>query len=611
MIKYFRISLIAMALSVMPAIAGVKDLPVTVVDGRSYHYYIVEPKQTIYSICRELGITKSELIEANPELAEHGLKANQRLLFPTAESSPSIHLVSQGETIYGISTRYGITPSQLDEWNPGIRNGIRPGDRLVVSEPAAAQGARNLKEAVLNAEKTEKTEKEYVDYLVKDKETFYSIAQSHGLSVADLEAANPDVTLLRAGTTLRVPVAPKHAASEAGDQPAVAVITDTLPAPARMPQIQVHPLPAGGFDEPQAVELATDVNIAVVLPFMLGSGERDRKAERFTEFYKGFLIAVDSLRNGPRPIRIQTYDTEGSLAKVRDIMSNPELAEAQVIIAPDNAEQLEALSAYGAEHGIDVMNLFVVADQSYRDTPNLFQATIPHDAMYASAIDGMIRHFADGFTPVVLRPADGKGDKDAFVRQLTETLNAKGIDYITVEYNGLLTPNNLEELPRDGRYAFIPTSSRQGDLNRLLPALIELKGALTDVNPIRLYGYPEWTTFRGETLMNMHTLNTFVYSRFFTSPDDLWVKRVEEAFDRWYGEPMAAAVPRQGLLGFDTGMFLIGALSSGQKIADAPVYHGVQNAFRFIRPLGTAGYVNDDLYFVNFRPSGLTDRISL
>ena len=74
---------------------------------------------------------------------------------------------------------------------------------------------------------------------------------------------------------------------------------------------------------------------------------------------------------------------------------------------------------------------------------------------------------------------------------------------------------------------------------------------------------------------------------------------------------MAAAVPRQGLLGFDTGMFLVSTLRSGMRLADAPVFHGVQNAFRFVRPKGIEGNVNDDLYFVNFRPSGLTDRISL
>ena len=80
---------------------------------------------------------------------------------------------------------------------------------------------------------------------------------------------------------------------------------------------------------------------------------------------------------------------------------------------------------------------------------------------------------------------------------------------------------------------FIPNTASQADLNRILPTLIELRSAMTDTDPMRLYGYPEWTTFRGETLTNMHGVNTYVYSRFFTSPDDPWAKQVEEAFERW------------------------------------------------------------------------------
>lgn len=605
MIKHILISFIAMAAAVAPAMAGIDDLPVTTVGGRSYHYYDVEPKQTIYSICRDLGISKAQLLEANPEVAEKGVKAYQRLLFPVAGSTPDIHVVGERETIYGIASRYGLTPSQLDAWNPGIRDGIRKGDRLIVSDPSANGGA--VSEVATSAPQ-QSSGAAPVEYVVKDKETFYSIAHSHGISVGDLEAANPEVTLLRPGMKLVIPAAGSAASAPAATPSNVV----TLPTPSRpeMPTMQPSNPPVA-VEAPAEVAEASAVNIAVVLPFMLNDSERNRRADLITEFYKGFLLAVDSLRHSDKPIHIQTYDTEGDAATLRSIMARPELAEAQVIIAPDNAAHLESLAAYGADHGIDVLNLFVVADGSYVRTPHLYQATIPHDAMYSSAIEAMTRHFAEGYKPVILSATEGSADKQPFVDQLTSALRRAGIDYATIDYNGILGLDDLASLDRDGRYAFIPTSSRQADLNRVLPALIELKGAMSGYDPVRLYGYPEWTTFRGETLTNMHTVNTYVYSRFFTSPEDPWAKRVEDAYERWYGQPMAAAVPRQGLLGFDTGMFLIPALAKEGSIADAPVYHGVQNAFRFIRPAGVSGQVNDDLYFVNFRPSGLTDRISL
>lgn len=608
MIKHFLFSLIAMTAGALPMLAGIDDLPVTTIDGRPYHYYVVAPKQTIYSICRDLGITKAQLIEANPWLAEEGVKANQRLYFAAAAPSPDIHVVADRETIYSIARRYGVTPSQLDAWNPGIRNGIHKGDRLIVRQPESAAPATGAAAA-----EAAPSGRRYIDYVVKDRETFYSVAHSHGISVGELEDANPDVSLLRKGMTLRIPVK-----GGAVIDSSVPVDEGAAPSPAPAPA-PAAPSPAAapapsGSGERAAVASPAEINIAVVLPFMLADEERGRRAELMTEFYKGFLLAVDSLRHCDLPIHIQTYDTAGNTDTLRAIMARPELASARVIIAPDNAAHLEALADYGRSRGIDVMNLFVVADRSYADTPSLFQATIPHDAMYASAIEAMMQHFAEGLTPVILSPSAGKADKKAFVDQLTSALRRNGIDYTTIDYESVLTPADLSVLDRAGRYAFIPTTSSQAELNRILPALIEMKGTMDAYDPVRLYGYPEWTTYRGETLTNMHTLNTYVYSRFFTSPEDPWARRVEEAFDRWYGTPMAAAVPRQGLLGFDTGMFLINALRGGGGIADAPVYHGVQNAFRFVRagaPDGRGGYVNDDLYFVNFRPSGLTDRISL
>ncbi len=45
--------------------------------------------------------------------------------------------------------------------------------------------------------------------------------------------------------------------------------------------------------------------------------------------------------------------------------------------------------------------------------------------------------------------------------------------------------------------------------------------------------------------------------------------------------------------------------------SETPASHvGLQNGFNFIR-VPEGGWVNDQLYLINFRPSGLIDKISL
>lgn len=49
--------------------------------GKVYYVHKVEPKQTIFSICKAYGVTQEALLEANPSLAD-GLKAGSSILVP-------------------------------------------------------------------------------------------------------------------------------------------------------------------------------------------------------------------------------------------------------------------------------------------------------------------------------------------------------------------------------------------------------------------------------------------------------------------------------------------------------------------------------------------------
>ena len=66
----FTIAAILMgAASVFALHAAVKDLPVKTVNGRLYHYYEVPAKETVYSLCYKLDISKDEMIRHNPSVA--------------------------------------------------------------------------------------------------------------------------------------------------------------------------------------------------------------------------------------------------------------------------------------------------------------------------------------------------------------------------------------------------------------------------------------------------------------------------------------------------------------------------------------------------------------
>ncbi len=592
----FTIAAILMgAASVFALHAAFKDLPVKTVNGRLYHYYEVPAKETVYSLCYKLDISKDEMIRHNPSVAD-GLRAGMTLFFPVEESAetavqPSAapgrvvsHHVQKGETIFGIAHKYGVNTEAVIEQNPVLKNGLKAGQTIQITVPGTVVEPKVAESAPAQPAPVQPAGVK--GYIVKKKETFYSIAVANGLSVAALEAANPGVTSLKEGQVLNIPVREVPAQT----------VADASAAPTGDKSVA-----EATADSVTVAAADKSVSLAVMLPFMLNEESPSKNACRYTEFYKGLLLAVDSLRNNGTPIHVTAYDTEGSVLKVREALTDSTFRRHNAIIAPDNSAQMAILAEYGKNNNVKVVNTFIVRDDSYLTNPDMVQANLPSQLMYRKAIDALMERFENA-TPVFLNIKGTTGDKTDFVGELRKSLDAKGKTYMEVEADGRLTVADLKPLPADGNYVFVPATGRQADLNKLMPGIIEWRDqAVTPT--VQLFGYPEWTTFRGETLENMHNLNTTVYSRFYTDEESARTKDIDARYKQWYGARMENAVPRLGLLGFDTGMFVIPyMLNGGDK------YDGVQNGYYLVRSGENGGAYNDALYFVTFRPGNVTDK---
>ncbi len=602
MIKTFikRVAATVAAFAAATAVfAQVSMLPVEEIDGRIYYYYIVAPKETVYSLQHKLQISKEDIIRFNPSVAE-GLKAGAKLYFPY-ESVPSkmhpprkqegpvgdTYTVRNGETLFGLAKRFGITEQQLLEMNPQLKRGLQAGDVITVPEIMTAVPADAPSVSAGRG------------YVVKEKETFYSIARDHGVSVAELEAANPDVSILRKGQVLTIPE--KADADKPVAVPETPASAPESPELAEIPAIPAEEIPAE--DE----EIDEDINIALILPFMLRQDPVSRQAQRYTEFYKGFLLAADSLRRSGKTINIRAYDSAGSLDSVRVILSDPMLRDMDIVIAPDNAPELMAIGNWGKANDVMVFNTFNVKDDSYQKNPVMMQANIPSAAMYDKAASAFVTLLGND-TPVVIRRKGAAPDKTEFMAALDGRLAAKGVTPVIIEFDGKLTPADLADLDPMGNYMFIPVTGKQTELNKMLPGIASWRES--KVTPgIRVFGFPEWTTFKGETLQNMHALNTLVYSRFTVDESSHRNNEFDRRFKRWYGNEMENVAPRQGLLGFDSGIYIIRLLLTDGS-PDSLQYGGIQNDFNFTRSEG-GGWVNNALSFINYRPSGSTEKISL
>lgn len=615
-LKKITVSLCALMSVAASLLAAVEDLPVKVVNGKKYHYYTVQPKESVYSLSHKLGISRQDIVKYNPS-AEDGLKAYEDLIFPlTSEESPTAQTpsseavgevvsnsyeVKKGDTVYGLCRRFGVSREEFLRLNPGAIDGLKAGETVKLrdgsdSKPAAvsATSAPTQRTEVESAPRqAQPVNSPEVTYTIKEGETLYHISKEHGTTVEAILQANPelDVTDYKMGMVIVIPVA-DSAAHEV--------------APAETIGFAPEEKPVVTTDESDSS--SNGIVIALALPFNLNVEKADRQDKVYTEFYKGFLLAVDSMRNCGTPIKVMAFDTADSMDSVRSILANPMLAEAQVIVGPGDANQLNAFANYGKERGVEVLNLFHVKDISYRINPSMMQGNIPHEAMYEKAADYLVNNLR-GAVPVLVKSRNASADKAEFLTILKGRFDSRGINAVEILFDDQLKLDDLESIDGAGSFTFIPVTGKSDELQKMLSTLIEFKKNNPYPDGITLFGYPEWTTFRGDMLAKMIEMGTTVFSRFYTVPEDAQLKQVEDVFVRWYGSPMASLVPRQGLFGFDTGMYLIKALKAngGDFNLFTPAYNGVQNGFDFQHSPG-GGFVNNDLYIINFRTDGRVDK---
>ncbi len=643
------------------AFGNVNDLPVTIVNGVKYYTYTVVQGEGEIAVSKKLKISIKQIERYNPSV-KSGLKLGQKLLFPVEDfgikakttdikgkhkrRSIVEYTADKGESLYGISKKFGMTQEEFLALNPEADGGIKSestykvySDTQPAAEPSIAKGQRHHTishgETLFSLAKTfgcsvddivalnpgidtdnysigqvilvpdmsdNKTMTNSENrYVVKKHDTFYSIARHFGLSIEQLQAANPGINILKEGEEIVIPDSCPEITSV---ETSPTLIEKNIPIDSITTQ-----------EEDIAEVTKPTLTIAVALPFMLDKKEDALKGKpkAKADFYRGFILAIDSLKTDDLPLTILAYDTGDSPETITQILADSRLKNAQFIIAPDNADALKLFADYGKENNIGVINVFSVKDSTYLASPSLFQTNIPYETMVERATSYIADKIDNDVTVVVLNDITA-ADKLPVVNSLRSKLRVRGLCIKEISYSKTLTNELLTSLATNGNYMFVPTTSNiKHDDGNLLSTLNNFKNDLTDSGSITLLGYPEWVTLRGKDLENMKNCNTLIYSRIYNNPDDPTVNTLENMHKLWYGFELPAGVPRQALVGFDMADFLLKAysLNGGNFDSLSPSFDGSQGVFKFVKASSEGGWVNDAMYIINYRPSGLIEKIIL
>lgn len=153
----------------------------------SENYYVVKNGDTLWSIARRYGLTINEIKNAN-NLDNNTLSIGQTLYLPVKELTKeevSIYTVKPGDTLYSISKKYNITIDRLKALNNLTNNILSVGQKLIVSD---------------NMTKNNNS------YVVQKGDTLYGIANKFGVNVDTLRLINKlNSNTLKIGEILIIP----------------------------------------------------------------------------------------------------------------------------------------------------------------------------------------------------------------------------------------------------------------------------------------------------------------------------------------------------------------------------------------------------------------------
>ncbi|MBC7389502.1 MAG: LysM peptidoglycan-binding domain-containing protein [Opitutaceae bacterium] len=151
--KTFYFLLITLLLCLNSKASPLDSIGITKQDGKFYIKYLVEPGETVYRISTKYGIPVSDLLEENPEL-EKGLKTGMVLLIPylpekkpkantDEETGQQYHTVEKGETFFSLSKKYNISVSDLLKQN---NVELKTGQKILINKPVAQNSVQKQPE---------------------------------------------------------------------------------------------------------------------------------------------------------------------------------------------------------------------------------------------------------------------------------------------------------------------------------------------------------------------------------------------------------------------------------------------------------------------------------
>jgi hypothetical protein len=291
--------------------------------------------------------------------------------------------------------------------------------------------------------------------------------------------------------------------------------------------------------------------VALLLP--LGSVERPQ--QNYLDFYRGFLIGLDSVRMAGHSVSLELHNTAHDYHRVEQIISSGALNNVDLVVGPVYEDELIPVATALQGKGTPIVSPLANLTQT---TSNAVFQMSPSPASKLNKV----RELFDGSKRVVIISTD-KVDKefDAEVRSmLKDTANVVEHKYIyehpsviekrekereKMREAGLVvddtpSPSDMSPLLRgEQATVIVVTADNEIEVDRILAAIASANIALTArsqrVVPFVVYGNNRWNRYRNIDRAILFSNNVTLLSTYHTRRSEPIIRSFDSRFVAEYG----------------------------------------------------------------------------
>ena len=340
------------------------------------------------------------------------------------------------------------------------------------------------------------------------------------------------------------------------------------------------------------------VRVGVMLPLHNVDGD----GRRMVEYYRGVLLACDSLKKRGISVDVHAWNVPID-ADIRQTLLEKDANRCDIIFGPLYTKQMKALSDFVRTYNIKLVIPFSISGNDVSLNPNIYQVYQSPATLNEAAIQAFMKRFANHHT-VLIDCNDTTSRKGVFTMNLRKQMEAKGMKY---------SITNLKSSDEAFAKAFsknmpnvvVLNTGRSPELNATFARLNKMTVATPGI-VISMFGYNEWLMYTKPYQELFYKYDTFIPSSFYRDPQSRDVWHIEAKYRQMFGTDMMYALPRFAITGFDQAYFFLKGLHDKGKNFNGTRaesdYKAIQTPLNFKRIGQGGGMINQEFMLVHFTP---------